>query len=175
MADQNKNHQVNQEILFAKTLEQVRKQAKEQQNVISETQVQEAFAALSLSEEQLKMVYDYLEQHKIGIGEPVDTAAFLSTEETNYLEEYLEALKELPEYSDGEKEAITLSAMAGDKNAQEQLVQIFLPQVVDIAKLYVGEGVFLEDLIGEGNLALTAGVTMMAALEHASEAQGMLV
>ncbi|MDD3369969.1 MAG: hypothetical protein PHP50_14005, partial [Lachnospiraceae bacterium] len=42
-------------------------------------------------------------------------------------------------------------------------------------KLYVGEGVFLEDLIGEGNLALTAGVTMMAALEHASEAQGMLV
>lgn len=35
-------------------------------------------------------------------------------------------------------------------------------------------GVFLEDLIGEGNVALTLGVTMLSAFEHAAEAQGML-
>ena len=29
-------------------------------------------------------------------------------------------------------------------------------------------------MIGEGNVALAAGVTMLGALEHASEAQGML-
>ena len=64
--------------------------------------------------------------------------------------------------------------MAGDADAQNRLIQIFLPQVAEIAKLYAGQGVFLEDLIGEGNIALTVGVTMLGALEHAFEAQGML-
>ena len=47
-------------------------------------------------------------------------------------------------------------------------------KVVEIAKLYSGQGVFLEDLIGEGNVALTIGVTMLGCLEHAKEAEGML-
>ena len=64
--------------------------------------------------------------------------------------------------------------MAGDSDAQNRLIQIFLPQVVEISRLYAGQGVFLEDLIGEGNVALTMGVTMLGALEHAAEAQGML-
>ena len=58
----------NQEILFAKTLEEVKKQAKKQQNCIAEAQVREAFWSLSLSEEQLALVFDYLKKHKIGIG-----------------------------------------------------------------------------------------------------------
>ena len=45
---------------------------------------------------------------------------------------------------------------------------------MEIAKLYSGQGVFLEDLIGEGNVALTIGVTMLGCLEHAKEAEGML-
>ena len=48
----------NQEILFAKTLEEVKKQAKKQQNCIAEAQVREAFGSLSLSEEQLALVFD---------------------------------------------------------------------------------------------------------------------
>ncbi|MDE7198774.1 MAG: hypothetical protein K2O15_07810 [Lachnospiraceae bacterium] len=49
-----------------------------------------------------------------------------------------------------------------------------LPEVTQIAKLYTGQGVSLEDLIGEGNVALSLGVTMLGALEHANEAPGML-
>lgn len=165
---------MNRELQFAQTLEEVKKKAKEQGNCISEEQIKESFSALSLTEEQFQMVYDYLKQHKIGIGEPVNPDDYLSEEEADYLDAYLEQLKEFPEVSDGEKEAITLSAMAGDTDAQNRLIQIFLPQVAEIAKLYAGQGVFLEDLIGEGNIALTVGVTMLGALEHASEAQGML-
>ena len=165
---------MNRELQFAQTLEEVKKKAKEQGNCISEEQVKESFSALSLTEEQFRMVYDYLKQHKIGIGEPVNPDDYLSEEEADYLDAYFEQLKEFPEVSDGEKEAITLSAMAGDSDAQNRLIQIFLPQVAEIAKLYAGQGVFLEDLIGEGNIALTVGVTMLGALEHASEAQGML-
>lgn len=165
---------MNQEVLFGKTLEQVKRTAKEQGNCISKEQVEEAFAALSLSEEQMEMVYGYLRQHKIGIGEPADPDAYLAEEERDYLEAYLEELRALPEVSAGEREAIILSAMAGDYEAQNRLTEVFLPEVAEIAKLYAGQGVYLEDLIGEGNVALAMGVTMLGALEHASEAQGML-
>lgn len=165
---------MNREVLFAQTLEQVRKTAKEQGNCISKEQVEEAFAALNLDEEKLNMVFDYLKQHKIGIGEPVNLDDYLSEEEVDYLEGYLKQLKELPEAAAGEHEAVTLSAMAGDTDAQNRLTQFFLPRVVEIAKLYTGQGVLLEDLIGEGNVALTMGVTMLGALENATEAQGML-
>ena len=165
---------MNREVLFAQTLEQVRKTAKEQGNCISKEQVEEAFAALNLDEEKLNMVFDYLKQHKVGIGEPVNPDDYLSEEEVDYLEGYLKQLEELTEAAPGEQEAITLSAMAGDTDAQNRLMQIFLPRVVEIAKLYTGQGVLLEDLIGEGNVALTMGVTMLGALENASEAQGML-
>lgn len=162
------------ELLFAQTLEQVRKTAKEQGNCISKEQVEKAFAALVLSGEQMDMVYAYLHQRKIGIGEPVDPEEYLAPEEKDYLETYLSQLRELPTVSDGEREAITLSAMAGDADARSRLTELYLSEVAEIAKLYAGQGVYLEDLIGEGNVAAAMGVTMLGALEHASEAQGML-
>lgn len=164
----------NKEVLFAKTLEQIRKTAKEQGNCISKEQVEDAFGPLALSGEQMEMVYAYLHQRKIGIGEPVDPDEYLAQEEKDYLQTYLEELKNLPEVSEGEREAIALSAMAGDPDARRRLTELYLPEVVEIAKLYAGQGVFLEDLIGEGNVAAAAGVTMLGALEHVSEVQGML-
>lgn len=165
---------MDKEILFTKTLEQVKQTAAEQSNCISKEQVEEAFAPLALSSEQMGMVYDYLHQNKIGIGEPVDLDEYLADEEKDYLDTYLEELRALPELTEGEKEAITLSAMAGDGDAQSRLTEVYLPEVIEIAKLYAGQGVYLEDLIGEGNVALSIGVTMLGALEHVSEAQGML-
>ena len=165
---------MDRENLFTEILEQVKMAAGEQGNCVSREQVEEAFAPLALSVEQMGMVYDYLHQNKIGVGEPVDLDEYLADEEKDYLDTYLQELKELPELTEGEREAVTLSAMAGDTDAQSKLTESFLPEVVEIAKLYAGQGVYLEDLIGEGNMALTIGVTMLGALEHASEAQGML-
>lgn len=165
---------MNKEVLFTNTLEQVKNTAKEQGNCLSREQVEEAFAPLELSAQQMEMVYDYLYQNKIGIGEPVNPDDYLADEDRDYLETYLNELRSLPELTQGEQEAITLSAMAGDSDAQSRLAEIYLPQVTEIAKLYAGQGVYLEDLIGEGNVAVAAGVTMLGAMEHASEAQGML-
>lgn len=165
---------MNQEVLFAQTLEQVRQHAADQGGWVSEEDVQEAFAPLGLSGEQLQMVYDYLIKQRIGIGAPVNPDDYLTEEEKNYLQNYLNELESLSKASPGEKEAVTLSAMAGDIDAQSRLAVIYLPDVVEVARLYSGQGVPLEDLIGEGNLALSIGVSMLGALEHASEAQGML-
>lgn len=165
---------MDREVRFARTLEEVKQKAKAQNNCLSQAEVEEAFAPLSLSAGQMDMVYQYLKQNRIGIGEPVDYEEYLDAEEKDYLAAYLESLEAFAEVSEGEREAVTLSAMAGDPDAVSRLTEIFLPEVVEIAKLYAGQGVYLEDLIGEGNVALSLGVTMLGALEHASEAQGML-
>lgn len=168
------------EILFAKTLELVKRQAREQGNAISEEQVRQAFEELSLGEEQLEMVFDYLKQHKITLGwakaeaEP-EPAEELSDSERDYLAQYRKELEMLPVLSDGQREALFLAAMAGEREAQHGLIQAYLMRVVEISRLYIGQGVFLEDLIGAGNVALTAGVSMLGAMEHAAEAEGMLI
>lgn len=162
------------EILFAQTLEQVRRLAKEQGNCVSEEQVREAFAEQELNENQMQMVFDYLVKHKVGIGQPIDPDEFLTEEERDYLQDYLNEIAALPSYSAGELEAFTISAMTGEAEAQQKLVQGYLKDVIDVAKLYTGQGVFLEDLIGEGNVALAMGVSMLGSLEKPSEAQGML-
>ncbi len=159
---------------FTETLEKIKKKARAGQNFITGAEIEEAFSSLSLTAEQMEMVYAYLRENKISIDEPADMDAYLEEEERNYLDAYLETLKGLPTVTEGEREAITLSAMAGDRDAVEKLTQLMLPEVPQIARLYTGQGVGLEDLIGEGNLALSLGVTMLGALEHANEAQGML-
>ena len=163
------------ELLFAQTLEQVKSLAKEQGNCVSEEQVKEAFEALDLDNEQLQLVFDYLVKHKVGIGQPVNLEDYLSDEERNYLQDYLDEIAELPTYTDGQITAYTMSAMAGDSEAQNRLVEVYLKDVIEIAKLYAGQGVFLEDLIGEGNVALAFGTGMLGSLEKPEEAQGMLV
>ena len=165
---------MNKEVLFAQTLEQVRKTAKEQGNCISEEQVKEAFAELDLNNEQLQMVFDYLLKRKIGIGQPMDPDEFLTEEEKDYLQEYLDEVAALPTYRDGEKLAFSIAAMAGETDAQQRLIEIHLADVAEIAKLYAGQGVLLEDLVGEGNLALSFGVTMLGSLEKPDEVEGML-
>lgn len=162
------------EILFAKALAAVTRKAKEQGGMISQEEVERAFEKLSLSEEQFAMVFDYLNKNRIGIGEPLDPSEYLTEEETDYLKEYQKEIELLEDISEGEKEALLLSAMAGQTTAQERLIRFYLKKVVEISKLYSGQGVFLEDLIGEGNVALAMGVSMLGSLEKPSEAQGML-
>lgn len=165
---------MNQEQKFAEVIEEIKEIAKSQKNVISQKQVEESFGKIGMHGEELAPVYEYLKQKKIGIGKPVDLEEYLTREDTDYLSMYLEELKTLSQYSDGEREAVFLSAMAGEKEAKQKVIEIMLPDVVDLAKLYTGQGVCIEDLIGEGNVALSMGVDMLGCLEKASEVQGML-
>lgn len=165
---------MDREILFAKTLEQVRKQGKMQGNRISKEQVREAFAKLSLEESQLELVYDYLEKHHIGVDKEAAGGEDLAAEDADYLQEYLELLQDIPELSGGEREALFLSAMAGDLSSQKRLMEVFLPKVPEMARIYAGQGIYLEDLIGQGNMALSEGVALLGAAENAQDAEGML-
>lgn len=162
------------ELLFADKLKELRETAKAQGNMLTEAQVEEAFAEFALSGEQLTLVHDYLKKHQVGIGEVLPEEEYLSEEERDFLKLYLEEIRAAEPITQGEREAVILSAMAGDLTAQERLLTLMLPQVADVAKLYAGQGVFLEDLIGEGNVALAAGVKMLGAAENAGEAETLL-
>jgi len=173
------------ELLFVRILEKVRRIAKEQGNWIREEQVKAEFAELALKDSQLQMVYDYLAKHKVRLGEPAEAGEkiadgeeseeeSLTAEERNYLQNYLDEIARLPVYTDGELEAFTIGAMAGDVYARERLAESFLGDVADIAKLYAGQGVALEDLIGEGNVALAAGIDILGRVADPHEARGTL-
>ncbi|MBR6770504.1 MAG: hypothetical protein IKM28_04575 [Lachnospiraceae bacterium] len=163
------------EKIFAQSLEKLKQTGLIQGGCIDRSQLEEAFAKLELDENQLALIEEYLKKYKIGIDSPIEAEEELVKEEADYLAAYLKELKELEtEAQRGELEAVTLSAMAGHHQAQHRLLELYLPKVVEIARLYCGQGVGLEDLIGEGNLALTRGVTMLGCLEQSDEVEGML-
>ena len=164
----------NKEKEFAEILKLVTRTARENKNVITKEQVDLAFSELDLDEKQMQMVYDYLKSHKIGVGLDAVTQENYTPEEKNYLEEYIESLKALNRLSEGEIEAVQMAAINGDRQAQSQLIENYLPLVVDVARMYAEQGVYLEDLIGEGNVALTRGVTMLDAVGEPSEIEGFL-
>ncbi len=167
----------NKEVKFAKTLEELKRKAREQGNRLDEGEIEEAFADLELDDSRIKMVRDYMEAQKIRIGgedQGADEEEY-TPEDINFLQMYLDELESLPEHSDGEKKAYTIQAMAGERSAGDKRVEIYLKDVVNIAKIYVGQGVLIEDLIGEGNLALAGVVTMLDSQESPDECEGMII
>lgn len=159
---------------FIEKLAELKETARIQGNMVSEEQLAEIITELELQDEQKDLIAEYLKQNHIGIGEPLTDEEMLDEEDFNYLNAYMEELAALPKVTDGEKRAITMSAMAGDLTAQARLMEIYLPDVVEIAKLYTGQGVELADLIGEGNVAIAMSMEMMGALEQPEEVEGAI-
>lgn len=166
------------EALFAGKLAELKELAKEQGNFLSEEQVEEAFADFNLEAEKMDMVHDYLQKNGIGVGEPFDADENLSREEKDYLKLYLEEISGLAAVSGEEREAVLLAAVRGEEEAKQRLLEFFLPQIADMARLYAGQGVLLEDLIGEGNVAAAVGVkalgTAQSGVQDAAEAEAFL-
>ncbi len=160
---------------FIAGLEQLKETARLQGNMLTGEQIDEEFGKWQLNEQQLALIHDYLNKNNIGIDSPKDVQENLSGEDVNFLELYLSELEELPNVTDGEKRAVMMSALAQDKDAQAKLVEIYLPDVVAVSKLYAGQGVLVEDLIGEGNVALSMGVTMLECVESIDEVEGFLI
>ena len=164
----------NKEREFAETLKHLTRTARENKNVLTKEQVELAFSDLDLDETQMNMVFDYLEKNNIGVGENADFDEAMTDEEKKYIDEYIESLDGIERLSDGEYEAVCMSAIAGDKLSQDRLINHFLPLVVDVARMYSEQGVYIEDLIGEGNVALAKGVTMLDAVGEPSEVEAFV-
>lgn len=166
---------MDKEVRFAQILEEIKRTAREQGNTVSEEQIREAFGEIELSEDRYPLVYEYLKGQHIGIGEAPNPDEYITDEEKNYLQTYLDELEGLKTYTDGEKRAYMIQAMAGEEAAKAVVIEMYLKNVVDIAHIYAGQGVMVEDLIGEGNLALAGGVSLLGSQEKPEDCEGMLI
>lgn len=162
------------EALFAAKLAELKELAKMQDNFLTKEQVEEAFAGFDLTEDKLDMVHVYLQKYGVGVGEPFDAEANLSVAEKDYLKLYLEEIAVFAEFDAAEREAVFRAAALGEEAAQEKLITLMLPQVADMARLYAGQGVLLEDLIGEGNVAVAAGVRKLKTAQDTGGAEAFL-
>ncbi len=73
---------------------------------------------------------------------------------THSLQVYLKEIKHESLLTASEECTLAEAIARGDKDARSRMIQANLRLVVKIARDYVGRGMILEDLIGEGNLGL---------------------
>ena len=172
MSDEQKERQ--KQVLFLQRLQETTKRARQNGNTVTQEELSEAFSDLDLDEAQMLQVREYLHSSGIGIGEALPAEEVLTDEEIDHLKEYEEMIDAIGVPSENILDAVKLSAMAGEADAQKRLTEYSLKKVVDIAKLYAGQGAYMEDLIGAGNEALLIAVTQLAPLDKPDEVDGYL-
>ena len=170
-----------QEILAGKLADAVAF-ARTHKNVIAESNFLNIFGDMVADETKRNLIEGYLKEKHIIVKsekeeeaeEPESFEMPLDDEDKKAINFYYEELKNLPHLTDREKERITKKAIEGDKAAQEKLINMHLPDVVDLAKLYTCHGVLMEDLIGEGNIALMLAVSMLECVESLEDVEGQI-
>ena len=169
---------------FLIKLEGIRELAKASENVLSREQVDEYFADSELTEEQMKLVYDYLRSSAIAVtgGAEVKiadglvslrqrvkashTAEESSSEESSEeedaseeekksaLEIYLEEISEDQSIPENIELMLFKKAADGDIESRNILARAYLSEVCDLAGEYESEGMNAEDLVSEANMGL---------------------
>lgn len=161
---------------FAQSLKELLTLCRQQNNRVTKAQVAEFFVVLDFNAAQLKEVESYLAERKISVYEgelPEHPAeeALASPSQPASLRDYRNVLARRKQLSDSEKEQLFALVKKGDAVAKSRLIECYLPMVDDIAHLYEEQGVFTEDLIGEGNVALVAAADLLGAVESVREAE----
>lgn len=160
---------------FLKKLNGLVAMAKGQGNQITIDEVKAYFAEVALTEEQLELVFDYLLAQKVVVKgyikmtEAVEEKLTYTEEEEAYLKEYLNDLQGFKEEKAGEKESLFEKLIGGDASAKNRLTELYLKEVVEIAKEMYHPEIFLGDMIQEGNVGLILGLDMLVDVATAHE------
>ena len=169
---------------FLEMLGEIVEIAKTQDGSLTQEEIQEYFNGMELSKEHLDAIYAYLAENKISVKgflyTPKEVEAEEKTEEKEapedsvYLAMYLEELEGITPEESGETERLYLAMRGGDEVAQARLTEVWLGRVVELARGYQNQGVFLEDLIQEGNIGLLSGVKALLEREEHLDAEEYL-
>jgi RNA polymerase primary sigma factor len=87
-----------------------------------------------------------------------DSSDVSALTQSDSLRLYLREISRIPLLSAQRELDLAQHVERGDRNARNHLIEANLRLVVSIAKRYVGQGLSLEDLIGEGNIGLIRAV-----------------
>lgn len=127
--------------------------------------IDEKLSKLDIDAEQNAEIYEYLENNGVVIVED-DTVGDINSAFTvdnlivvdDPVKLYLTEIGKIPLLTPDEEKDIAERAMHGDKDAKCRLCEANLRLVVSIAKRHLGRGLFLLDLIQEGNMGLLRAV-----------------
>ncbi|MCR5357227.1 MAG: hypothetical protein K6E63_07460, partial [Lachnospiraceae bacterium] len=160
--------------------------ARSQGEKISKEQVKRMFLPLNMEEGHFLLIYKYLNEEKVtlyetdseleGASEDSKPAPVkMNEDDSEYLKMYIEELN-LMDIPSKESRALILREIIDDRSrAAELLPSLYLKEVVDVARLYEGQGVPLEDLVGEGNVGILAGIKMLDCCESADEIEEFMM
>ena len=158
-------------LTFQGRLEDLVNFSKTKNKIIEQTDVNEAFADLDLTPNQIELIYDRLEEEEIDVLEEIDDeegdgeksgGVDLSVPDGISLDDpvrmYLKEIGKVDLLTAEEEVELAQRMEAGDDEAKKKLAEANLRLVVSIAKRYVGRGMLFLDLIQEGNLGLIKAV-----------------
>lgn len=155
---------------------------KKKKSILDVQEINDFFADMELSAEQMEKVFEYLEGHNIDVlritadtDDDVDIDNMIAKEEEVDMENidlsvpegvsiedpvrmYLKEIGKVPLLSAEREIELAKRMEEGDEDAKKELAEANLRLVVSIAKRYVGRGMLFLDLIQEGNLGLIKAV-----------------
>ncbi len=159
---------------FIEQMDKLLKYGRQNSNCVTEDDVKNYFKEITLTDEQLQLVYNFLYDSKIGLNEPFDTEELLEDDDKDFLQMYIDELSLIEKVSDKEKLALLDSYLSGKTDLKDKIIECYLSEVVETSKLYAGGGVPIEDLIGEGNVALSVCVSNLAPGSSAKDADAFI-
>ncbi len=168
---------------FQQKLVELLVKAENQDKNLKNEEILEIFGMNQLSADQLQSLYEYLriqgiriegmelkkmdisadlEQEKDEKEERETQLVPLESEDEECLRDYRAYLEMTVEEKEGERGQLLIAYAGGDADARERLAQLYLPYLLDTARKMYRKGIYIGDLIQEGNMSLlTASVEEM--------------
>ena len=150
--------------------------AKEREQELTSDMISDFFGHMTLTEEQMEKIYDYLESNGIFVDrsndepdrrmldeaeeeiDPNDISVPEGIGTNDPVRMYLKEIGNIPLLTPEEEVELAKEMKEGSKQAAKKMAEANLRLVVSIAKRYVGRGMQFLDLIQEGNVGLIKAI-----------------
>ena len=184
-------------VKFMETLRSVAEVAKISENPLSKEEIMEFFDDMELTDEQLTMVFEYLQQPQVeekksnlakssnqdqtetqedgyDVENGSGTDGGYSESESKFLKMYLEDINSITTRTNNEIQALYMQLIQGDSMVMQEITDYWLTKVVDLARGYSTYPVNIEDIIQEGNIGLLSGLTKLLGSKKVIDVQEYL-
>ena len=175
-------------VIFKELLSEFKEMAAGRGGIVTRQEVESYFSHAALENSQIDLICDYLESQMIHVEGYEKSALQADTQQkeddqeeadtdlprSESLQRYLDEIGQILMPENDELKALFDAASEGSKEAGEELVRLYLPEVCSMASQYEQESVTAEDLIQEGNIGLMLAVSEMERQENLAAYQALL-